>query len=50
MHYAILISDNSFYSYDKLTTYKGKEIPVEAWTVPESSKRVRLPDYKTMGT
>jgi len=28
---------------------KGKEIPVEAWTVPEGYRRLRLPDFKTIG-
>ena len=46
----IIITDNSFYSNDKFTTYKDKEIPVQAWTSPEGSKRLRLPDYKTVGT
>jgi len=26
----------------------GKAIPVEAWTGPESSNRVRFPDFKTI--
>jgi hypothetical protein len=25
-------------------------IPVEAWTGPEASRRLRLPDFKTAGT
>jgi len=25
-------------------------IPLEAWTVPEGSRRLRLPDFKTIGT
>jgi hypothetical protein len=29
---------------------KGKAIPLEAWTDPEGSKRLRLPDFKTVGT
>jgi hypothetical protein len=29
---------------------KGKIIPVNAWTSPESSRRLRLPDFKTVGT
>jgi hypothetical protein len=24
----------------------GKEIPVQAWTGPEGSRRLRLPDFK----
>jgi len=28
----------------------GKAIPLQAWTVPEGSRRLRLPDFKTVGT
>jgi hypothetical protein len=29
---------------------KGKAIPLQAWTVPEGWRRLRLPDFKTIGT
>jgi hypothetical protein len=29
---------------------KGKAIPLQAWTFPEGSRKVRLPDFKTIGT
>jgi len=29
---------------------KGKAIPLQAWTRPEGSRRLRLPDFKTIGT
>ena len=29
---------------------KDKTIPLQAWTHPEGSKRLRLPDLKTVGT
>ena len=29
---------------------KGKTIPLHAWTGPEGSRRLRLPDFKTIGT
>jgi len=29
---------------------KGKAIPLEAWTGPEGSRRLRLPDFKKIGT
>jgi hypothetical protein len=29
---------------------KGKAIPLQDWTGPESSRRLRLPDFKTIGT
>jgi hypothetical protein len=41
---------------NKVPTYKvtikgkGKAIPLQAWTSPEGSRRLRLPDYKTTGT
>jgi hypothetical protein len=29
---------------------KGKAIPLQAWTGPEGSKWLRLPDFKRVGT
>jgi hypothetical protein len=29
---------------------EGTEIPVQAWTGLESSRRLRFPDFKTVGT
>jgi hypothetical protein len=29
---------------------KGKAIPLQAWRGPEGSRRLRLPDFKTVGT
>jgi hypothetical protein len=29
---------------------KGKAIPLQVWTGPEGSRRLRLPDFKTVGT
>ena len=29
---------------------QGKAIPLQAWTGPEGSRRLRLPDFKTIGT
>ena len=29
---------------------KCKAIPLQAWTGPEGSSRLRLPDFKTIGT
>jgi len=31
-------------------TGEGKAIPLQAWTGPESSRRLRFPDFKTIGT
>jgi hypothetical protein len=33
-----------------LTEIKGKAIPIQALTGPEGSRRLRLPDFKTIGT
>jgi len=29
---------------------KGKAIPLQAWAGPDGSRRLRLPDFKTVGT
>jgi hypothetical protein len=29
---------------------KGKAIPLQDWADPEGSRRLRLPDFKTIGT
>ena len=29
---------------------KGKAVPLEAWTGPKVSRRLRLPYFKTVGT
>ena len=29
---------------------KVKAVPLQAWTGPEGSSRLRLPDFKTIGT
>jgi len=29
---------------------KGNGIPLRAWTGPEGSRRLRMPDFKTIGT
>jgi len=41
-----LNTTNGFISEDG----KGKDIPLQAWTVPEGSRRLRFPDFKTIGT
>jgi hypothetical protein len=33
-----------------LNLVKGKAIPLQAWTGPEGSRRLRLPDFRTIGT
>ena len=29
---------------------KGKALQLQAWTGPEGSRRLRVPDFKTVGT
>jgi hypothetical protein len=38
-----------FLSYSDIKG-KGKAIPLQAWTGPEGSRKLRLPDFKTAGT
>jgi len=33
-----------------ISVIKGKAIPLQDWTGPEGSGRLRLPDFKTVGT
>jgi hypothetical protein len=34
----------------RLNIGQDKAIPLQAWTGPEGSRRLRLPDFKTIGT
>jgi hypothetical protein len=36
--------------YKRYMLYEGKAIPLQALTDPEGSRRLRLPDIKTIGT
>jgi hypothetical protein len=38
------------YIYIYIYNYKGKAIPLQALTGPEGSRRLRLPDFMTIGT
>ena len=29
------------------TVYKGKAVPLQAWSCPEGSRKLRLPDFVT---
>jgi hypothetical protein len=33
-----------------LKVEKGKEISLQAWTGPEGSRKLRFPDFNTIGT
>jgi len=51
-HFYIHYYNVYLYKYGVLCTVKGKDkaIPLQAWTGPEGSRRLRLPDFKTFGT
>jgi len=36
--------------YYVVSIVKGGAIPLQAWTGPEGSRRLRLPDFKTVST
>jgi len=40
----------SFRSLRKHLEAKGKPIPLQFWTVPESCRSFSLPDFSTIGT
>jgi hypothetical protein len=29
---------------------RGKAIPLQSWTCPEGARKLKLPDFKTIGT
>jgi len=45
-----IVQATSKYFSAKRPCRTGKAIPLQAWTGPEGSKRLRLPDFKTIGT
>jgi len=47
--YIIVQSNTNVYSVITIKG-KGKAIPLQAWRDPEVSRRLRLPELKTMGT
>jgi len=46
------VSDMDVWMDNRLGICKGKgtAIPVQAWTGPHDSRRLRLPDFKTIST
>jgi hypothetical protein len=44
----VLLVTSSSISF--LMSVRGKAIPLQALTGPEDSRRLRLPDFKTIGT
>jgi hypothetical protein len=45
-----MIITSEYLSSCKEIEGKGKGIPLQVWTVPEGSRRLRLPDVQTIGT
>jgi hypothetical protein len=48
-HLSYMIVPHFIYLYNELE-FKKKAIPLQALTSPEGSKRLRLTDFKTIGT
>jgi hypothetical protein len=42
--------DIYIYKYIYIYLFIREAMPVKAWTVPEGSRSLRLPDFKTIGT
>jgi len=50
---SMTITHSKFVFYHRHTVIlycQGKAIPLQAWTGPEDSRSLRLPDFKTFGT
>jgi len=41
---------HQLFHYTFRNVKKGKTIPLQTWTGPKGSRRLRLPDFKTIGT
>jgi len=61
VHSALMSQQDTYYTYNvtlrrfhvtSVTTEKQKKAanPLQAWTGPEGSRSLRLPDFKTIGT
>jgi len=55
MHVPLLACGNQISEYffkitDSVRWSNKKAIPLQAWTDPDGSRRLRLPDFKTIGT
>jgi len=46
----VYVSLKDIYCTDSIQCVQGKVIPLQAWTGSEGSRRVRLPDLKTIVT
>jgi len=41
-------NDHKNFTYDSVV--KGKAVPLQAWTGPEGSRKLRFPDFRDNGT
>jgi len=46
----VIMTAHYHFSYKLPWHVEGKAIPLQTWKVPEVSRRLRLPDSKTVGT
>jgi hypothetical protein len=46
---AIVVPEQERFNLSFTSKDKGKAIPLQVWTGPEGSRRLRLPDFKTIG-
>jgi hypothetical protein len=47
MQYEIRWTENTITKYYKTSKGKGKAVPLQAWSGPEGSRKLRFPDYMT---
>jgi hypothetical protein len=50
--YSFLVRAGSVFSPHACNIHqvKGKAIPLQTWTDPEGSRKLKLPDFKTVGS
>jgi len=48
--YVLVLYGKLYPAVSEWLKIKVKAIPLQAWTGPEGSRRLRLPDFKTVGT
>jgi len=46
----MFIDSLMYFNSDVFNYLKGKTVLLQAWTGPEGSRSLRLPDFKTIGT
>jgi hypothetical protein len=49
-HYMFQFTEGAILRCNIIGKGKGKAIPLQAWTGPEGSRRLRLPYFKKIGT